>query len=231
MRESELFTLLERTADAAFTVDPEGVIRSWNKAAERLFGYNAAHVVGQPCAEALQGTDALGARVCSTDCDVRACAIGGPGIADFDLAVRTTSGRSLWVNVSTLVSEPERTGRALIVHLARDASVAKAREAVIRSAAAFARQLIKLAEPTSELPPVAALTQQQTLILRMLADGRSSEDISRHLHISPRTLRTHIHHINRKLHVRSRLEAVIHGIRRGLIAAPQPGTAGKRRIP
>jgi DNA-binding CsgD family transcriptional regulator len=126
---------------------------------------------------------------------------------------------TVWVNVSTLVWEDEQTGRALIVHLARDASVAKAREALIRSAEALGRELIQLAAPGTD-PPIAALTRQQTRVLRLLAEGRSSAEIAAHLRISPRTLRTHIHHINRRLHARGRLEAVIYGVRRGLIAMP-----------
>ena len=35
MLETELFALLERTADAAFVVTEQGEIRSWNKSAEK----------------------------------------------------------------------------------------------------------------------------------------------------------------------------------------------------
>jgi PAS domain S-box-containing protein len=227
VHDSALFRLLERTGDAAFTVDQEGVIRSWNKAAERLFGHPAADIVGHPCADVLRGTDAVGAWVCSADCDVRECVLRGSCIADFDMAVRK-GNETLWVNISTLVWEDEQNGRALIVHLARDTSVAKAREALIRSAETLGRQLIQLAAPRTD-PPIGALTRQQTRVLRLLAEGRSSAEIAAHLHISPRTLRTHIHHINRRLHARGRLEAVIYGIRRGLIATPAAGGRAKRR--
>jgi DNA-binding CsgD family transcriptional regulator len=227
MRDFALFRLLERTGDAAFTVDQEGVIRSWNKAAEQLFGYVGADIVGRPCADVLRGADAVGAPVCSADCDVRACVLHGSCIADFDMAVRRGK-KTVWVNVSTLVDAEAQTGRALIVHLARDTSVAKAREALIRSAETLGRELIQLAAPKTD-PPIGALTHQQTRVLRLLAEGRSSVDIAAHLHISPRTLRTHIHHINRRLHARGRLEAVIYGIRRGLIAAPAAGGRPKRR--
>ena len=220
MRDTDLFALLERTADAAFTVDRDGVIRSWNRAAERLFGVPASRVVGQPCHQVLQGTDALGGHVCTADCNVQQCALDQPTLHDFDLAVRTAAGRRLWVNVSTLVSEDARTGRTLIVHLARDASAAKDREQVLRAAASLAHELIDAVEPPPRLPPVTALTPQETRVLRLLADGQSAADIARQLRISPRTLRTHVHHINRKLHARSRLEAVLQGIRRGIIPAP-----------
>lgn len=227
MRDSALFTLLERTGDAAFVVDQEGLIRSWNKAAERLFGQTAAEMVGQPCADVLRGADTLGGPVCSVDCAVRECVLHGSCVADFDMAVRRDDD-VLWVNVSTLVWEDERTGRALIVHLARDISQVKAREALIRSAETLGRQLIHLAAPKND-PPVGALTRQQTEVLRLLAEGRSSAEIASYLHISPRTLRTHIHHLNRRLHARGRLEAVIYGIRRGLISVPQPAARTTKR--
>jgi PAS domain S-box-containing protein len=226
MRDAALFKLLERTGDAAFAVDRQGVIRSWNKAAERLFGRAAADLIGQPCADVLRGIDGLGARVCSADCDVRECVLHGSCAADFDMAVRR-GDETVWVNVSTLVWEDEQTARVLIVHLARDISDTKAREALIRSAATLGRQLIQLTAPKSD-PPIGALTRQQTRVLRLLAEGRSSADIASQLHISPRTLRTHIHHINRRLHARGRLEAVIYGIRRGLISIPHGDGRGGR---
>jgi PAS domain-containing protein len=38
--ERELFELLEGTAEAAFAISDQSEICSWNKAAERLFGYS-----------------------------------------------------------------------------------------------------------------------------------------------------------------------------------------------
>ena len=49
MLESELFALLERTADAAFAISEEGGIEYWNKAAERLFGYPAGEAKHKSC--------------------------------------------------------------------------------------------------------------------------------------------------------------------------------------
>ena len=45
MRDQELFDLLEGTSDAAFTITDQGKICSWNKAAERLFGYSKVEVL------------------------------------------------------------------------------------------------------------------------------------------------------------------------------------------
>lgn len=41
-------TLVEGAADAIVVTDGDGVIRFWNRGAERIFGFPAAEAVGQP---------------------------------------------------------------------------------------------------------------------------------------------------------------------------------------
>lgn len=60
MLETELFALLEQTADAAYTVTGDGEICSWNGAAARLFGYPAAEVLHQNVDDLLEARDTLG---------------------------------------------------------------------------------------------------------------------------------------------------------------------------
>jgi len=66
MLEQELFDLLEGTADAAFTVTDQGEICSWNKAAERIFGFGKAEALQKGCQSLLQGRGPLGAQVWGT---------------------------------------------------------------------------------------------------------------------------------------------------------------------
>ena len=47
---SRLAAMVESAYDAMISSDPDGIIRSWNSAAERLFGYTAEEAVGQPVA-------------------------------------------------------------------------------------------------------------------------------------------------------------------------------------
>ena len=54
-------------------------------------------------------------------------------------------------------------------------------------------------------------------ILKLFAEGNNPTTVARSLKISPQTVRNHLHHINRKLRTHSRLEAVTHAQRRGLI--------------
>jgi len=61
------------------------------------------------------------------------------------------------------------------------------------------------------------LSDQEQRVLQRFSQGRSAGELERELHISPQTLRNHLHHINQKLGTHTRLEAVIHAIRRQLI--------------
>ena len=63
MLEGELFALLGGTTDAAFTVTEGGEILSWNKGAEKLFGYPGTTGVHKTCYEILEGLRPLGTRV------------------------------------------------------------------------------------------------------------------------------------------------------------------------
>jgi PAS domain S-box-containing protein len=47
--EQILWSIVENSDDAIITKNLEGVISSWNKAAERIFGYSAEEVIGKSC--------------------------------------------------------------------------------------------------------------------------------------------------------------------------------------
>ena len=220
MLEAELFALLEKTADAAFSVDVEGTILSWNRAAERLFGYDATSVLKRRIDEVLRAEDVLGTQPLAggEDAAARHWVPGNGGIPNFDLRVRTKAGEPLHVNVSTIVFDNSRTGHRIFIRLVRDVTARRTRERVLDRMQEIAREMLALTVESSDPhSPVEALSDQERRILRMFAEGRSSATISRELKISPQTLRTHLHHINRKLRTHNRLEAVTHAQRRGLI--------------
>jgi PAS domain S-box-containing protein len=68
-------------------------------------------------------------------------------------------------------------------------------------------------------PPPPNLTPRQVEVLRLLEQGRSTEQIAEELHLSLETVRNHIRAVLRGLGVHSRLEAVV-------LARRQPVFAG-----
>ncbi|MGC4790347.1 response regulator [Micromonospora sp. DT178] len=65
--------------------------------------------------------------------------------------------------------------------------------------------------------PGTALSRRETEVLQLVADGLSNQQISRRLHLSPATVKTHLVHVYGKLGVDSRTAAVAAARARGLI--------------
>jgi PAS domain S-box-containing protein len=219
MLETELFSLLEHTADAAYTVTATGEICSWNRAAERLLGFPANEVLHRNIDEVLEARDALGtpALAGGSEAMTRTWDATSGGVSNFDLEVKTRSSDRIWVNVSTIVFDNTRTGRRLFVRLAHDVDQRHRNEELLNRTIDAARQLVSLSESVASHAPVALLSEQERHILTLFAGGSDPATIARTLSISPQTLRNHLHHINRKLRTHNRLEAVTHAQRRGLI--------------
>jgi PAS domain S-box-containing protein len=220
MLEAELFALLQNTADAAYTVTADGTIRSWNRAAERLFEFDAESVLNRKIDEVLHAQDVLGTDTLAggEGAAARQWDPDNGGIPNFDLDVRTRAGATLRVNVSTIVFDNPRTGQRMFIRLVRDVTRRRTRERVLERMQEIAREMLSLTATESDPhSPIEPLSEQERRILKRFADGRSSTAISRELKISPQTLRNHLHHINRKLRTHNRLEAVTHAQRRGLI--------------
>lgn len=213
MASIDLATLLSTTGDAAFSVGPEGNIRSWNPAAVELFGLPARAAQGQPCYSIVEGLDAHGAPVCSPECPLLPGASESPAPA-FDLCIRHGQTGRRWVNVSTLRTHDS------VVHLLRDIDGRKRLENVTRG---FLAQIAGLAGETVEhllspLPPShEALTPRELEIARLMAAGRSTATIATELGITRVTVRNHVRSILAKLAVHSRTEAVLRAIHEKLI--------------
>jgi NarL family two-component system response regulator LiaR len=71
-----------------------------------------------------------------------------------------------------------------------------------------------------------ALTERETEVLRLLAQGQSNKQIAHSLHIAEKTVKVHVSNILGKLGVQSRTQATLYAIRIGLVSASSPETAG-----
>jgi NarL family two-component system response regulator LiaR len=61
------------------------------------------------------------------------------------------------------------------------------------------------------------LTERETDVLRLLAEGQSNKEIARALYITEQTVKTHVSHILNKLGVPSRTQAALYAMRTGLV--------------
>ncbi len=218
MLQSELLGLLEGTADAAFCVDEQGAIRSWNAAAEKLFGYSSSEAMGKSCDRLLRGRGSLGAMVCTRELYAREAADEST-IPNFDLEVTVRSGRRILVDLSTLVFKDGRTHGRLIIQLARDITERKQKEELLHNMLQISKQIVAMEDGNGvgRPAPVSSLSEQEQGILRLFCHGKNSAEIAKALGITLQTLRNHLHHINEKLGTHNRLQAVMHAIHRKLI--------------
>ena len=65
------------------------------------------------------------------------------------------------------------------------------------------------------------LTERETEVLRLLAQGQSTKEIARNLQVVEDTVKVHVKHILSKLGVQSRIQAVLYAMRLGLLSAEQ----------
>lgn len=214
-----LYGILSSTADGGFAVDPEGKIIFWNASAERILGFTATEVVGEPCDDVLAGRDAFGNRLCHQSCHVLAMVRQAQPVQPYDLLTRTKGGKSLWINVSILVVPASRQELQTTVHLFRDVTASHRIEELVKEA--VRPEVQSKQGPATDLSP-PELTRREHQILRLMASGANTRAIAQALHVSPATVRNHIQNLLGKLEVHSRLEAVAYATRHHLLESFPP---------
>jgi two-component system NarL family response regulator len=81
--------------------------------------------------------------------------------------------------------------------------------------------LAKRAEEKSQYP-APALTSRELEVLKLVAKGQSNREIGEDLFISENTVKNHVRNILEKLHLHSRMEAVIYAVRERLLNIHEP---------
>jgi two-component system, NarL family, response regulator LiaR len=85
-------------------------------------------------------------------------------------------------------------------------------------AAARLMQVVSSPESPEEL------TERETEVLRLMAQGQANKEIARSLTISEKTVKVHVSNILSKLGVQSRTQATLYAIRTGLVSAGSSDT-------
>jgi len=81
----------------------------------------------------------------------------------------------------------------------------------------IARKLLQeMSRPMQKPPTEDPLTEREVEVLRLVAQGRSNQDIADELVISEATVRTHVSNILGKLHLASRTQAALYALKEGL---------------
>jgi two-component system NarL family response regulator len=79
--------------------------------------------------------------------------------------------------------------------------------------------LAKRAEERSSVP-APRLTDRELEVLRLVAQGKSNREIAGDLYISENTVKNHVRNILEKLHLHTRMEAVMYAVREKLLDIP-----------
>ena len=214
--------------EGAFSIDQRQRIVSWNETATRLLGYTGDEVLGKPCHRVLGACHARTMfQFCRHYCqlfraeDVSLMESGAP---HFEVRVRGRDGRERWLNVTLLLAYT-MTGEARVMHLLHDVSeqhrqVEHTREEVLPPIDLYeyaGSSALGSTHEQTQVGPHPSLTRREHEVLQLLARGLANGEIATKLGISPITARNHVTNVIEKLHVRTRLQAVVVASQLGLL--------------
>jgi len=133
----QMASIVESSDDAIFSRGPDGTIASWNKGAERLFGYPAQAVLGQSQfmlvpAEYQSELTAMLERVHR-----------GEHVAHFETVRRKKDGERVWVSLTCFPIHDETGTVVSVASIVRDITERKRAEEQLRRANAYNRSLIE----------------------------------------------------------------------------------------
>jgi PAS domain S-box-containing protein len=212
--------LLTSTAVAAFASDQSGHITVWNEAAEALLGHEAKRVVGKTCFKVIGGRDLYGNRFCNESCAVRKMRRHREPIHPYEFQVKHHSGEMLKVKCSVIIAPSANARRFNFVHLVEPldpAAESRLDELARRRGAmpGFPPAAGKGKKVSAD--PVRKLTPREIEVLRLVASGTSTKEITHALGIRASTVHNHIQHILDKLGAHTKLQAVCVAQRCGLL--------------
>jgi DNA-binding NarL/FixJ family response regulator len=128
------------------------------------------------------------------------------------LSEETVVGEAIDAGCSGLVSK----GRGAL-DLVRAVRAVAAGETFLSADALRALTLRKV-----EPKPASDLTPREIEVLQCLADGLTNQAIGRRLYLSPNTVGNHLQRAMAKLGAHSKLEALVTGVRLGIVDLPRP---------
>lgn len=193
--------------DAAFAVDRQGVIVSWNAEAEKLFNQKASEALGQHCWKVMAGQDLYGNRYCCKRCPIMQMASRHESVHSFPVRFRTAANgwKKFKLHCLTVFGAG---GDEQLLHLCSSADENPEHTNGEHSTHQYSNYNHTIARPSANNHR-GALTNREQEVLALLAEGKTTRQIAKLMCISPATVRNHIQRTMFKLHVHTRLEAVV----------------------
>jgi DNA-binding CsgD family transcriptional regulator len=201
----QLSNALFSTAEPAYAVDRDGVIRAWNHAAEDAFGYTQSEALNERCWELLAGQDLFGNRYCCAGCPLREMAFNHQSVNSNEMRFVTADKAVKRFRITRLLIACD-SDNELLVHLCREQCEpgdGRVNRVAMRKPDVSARR--------------GLLTDREKEILTLLSRGTGTRELAVELNLSRATVRNHIQSIFYKLHVHNRVAAVRRGRDWGLI--------------
>jgi len=193
--------------DAAFAVDRQGIIVSWNSEAEKLFNQVASDALGQHCWKVMAGQDLYGNRYCGKRCPLMQMSSSHESVHSFPVMFRTAANgwKKFTLHCLTVF---DGGGDELLLHLCSSADEHPEYPTGEHSTKKYSNDNHTSAHPSANNHR-GALTNREHEVLALLAEGKTTREIASLMCISPATVRNHIQRTLFKLHVHTRLEAVV----------------------
>ncbi len=95
--------MVSLSSSAAFAIDREMCVFSWNEPAERLMGYNSGEVIGRRCGEVLRAMRSRNVPLCVENCEIGKCFESRQPFAVGRCYVRHRDGRLVPVHISSMI--------------------------------------------------------------------------------------------------------------------------------
>ena len=223
-----LFSLLDTAPFGAYAVSVEQEIVFWNRTAESILGFSSREVLGQRCYEVASRTGTRGltpecADSCSSIRYLRSGLIPPPA----RVSLLCSSGSYRWVSIAPVVIAGMLDGGPVLFHLFDDAGEFEDdcrtedrahHEAEVDRSHVFPQQ----SQSTQMTNDASNLSRRELEVLQLVAEGCETSHMAEWLGISRHTVRNHIRNLRHKLGASSKLEAVVKGLRLGIV------TVGRR---
>lgn len=219
-----VFSALAAASYGAYAVTIDQTIVFWNRAAERILGHKAEDVLGHRCYQVAAGMTASGLTPeCLGGCPsiryLRAGLVPSPA----RVRLLCSSGERKWVAVTSMVIAGVQGNAPVIVHLFDDSTeiVDSASESVREALTAGGADIISESPELTEVQGDApTLSRRELEVLRLVARGWETPRIAAELGISRHTVRNHIRNLRQRLNASTKLDAVMKGLRLGILHAP-----------